>query len=463
MSNRYELLGVKALEPNRLTLTHNGVGSVNWNAMSSDFEVVFGEDRVCCIDSVLVEFLSPKIARLRRCDISFDVYTFKDSEMFDVFESLVLSLRSGEALRVEKSNFPALVRLSQELENEELLASLLGMLKTESLSLEEAILLLRCGIDLGTAFSDRFENLRDFVASHFYEIEKQLLDDLDLKTSQFLLSSPSLQLEDEDSLYDFVRSRSENDLSFASLFEFVHFDYLSVHSIEDFSSFVSYRCIENINLDIWGQICTRLILEAKPSGANPRVFIPPPIEYRETEFFYDVSKPLEGIFAHFTRECGGNIHDQGIVNITASDCPEDRCCPKNTVNGLGNANNQNNFGREFFCSENYPDSWICYDFKERRVLPTSYTVMSFWERPHAEHPQSWVIEVSNDATSWTEIDRRDNNDELNDYDAIANFEISGVSNESFRFFRFRQTGPNHYGNYYLTIARLEIFGTLFEP
>ena len=39
--------------------------------------------------------------------------------------SLVSSLRSGVALRVETSNFAALLRLSEELENPELLTSLL--------------------------------------------------------------------------------------------------------------------------------------------------------------------------------------------------------------------------------------------------------------------------------------------------------------------------------------------------
>ena len=75
---------------------------------------------------------------------------FTDSkilQMLSVFESLVSSMGSGDAL-LEKSNFPALLRLAQELENDELLSSLIGMIqpesfRVESLSLEEAILLLR--------------------------------------------------------------------------------------------------------------------------------------------------------------------------------------------------------------------------------------------------------------------------------------------------------------------------------
>ena len=88
--------------------------------------------------------------------------------------------------------------------------------------------------------------------------------------------------------------------------------------------------------------------------------------------------------------------------------------------------------------------------------------------PGGPHLKSWVIEVSNDGSSWTEIDRRENNNDLNDEYATANFKISKVPSESFRFFRLRQTGMNHYGLidgcdfYVVTLSSLEIFGTLFE-
>ena len=194
------MLRAKAVELNALTLTFKGMRPANCACSDSEFEFVFGKDRVCRVHVILAEFLSPRVARLRRCDISFDVYRFEDSEVFDVFESLVSSLVSGEAIRVEKSNFPVFLRLSLELENDRLLCLLLGMINIEFVSLQEAIPLLRMGLDLGTEFSDDFDKLRDFVAFHFHEIERQVLDDIDLETSRLLLSSPKLQIEDEDSL-----------------------------------------------------------------------------------------------------------------------------------------------------------------------------------------------------------------------------------------------------------------------
>ena len=245
------------------------MSSVNWESSDSDFEFVFGEDKVCRVHSVLAEFLSPKVAGIRKCDPLYSFCKVNDSALFNVFESLVSSLRSGKTLRVEQSNFPALLRLSQELKNDDLCSSLLKMINTESLCLKEAILLLRVGIDIGPPSSVRFGKLREFIASRFSELEDKTLDDLDLETSQVLLSSTSLQIADEDSVYDFVRSHSENDLGFASLFEFVCFDYLSVNRIEDFSSFVNEHLLENISSGIWRQICRRLIFEIKPDEKNP--------------------------------------------------------------------------------------------------------------------------------------------------------------------------------------------------
>ena len=435
----FDAVTANAFEPAELTLDRKGMNCVNWECDDAEFEFVGGDDKVCRVHSILAEFLSPKVARLRRCDISFAVYTFKNSELFNAFESLVSSLRSGAALRVEKSNFAVLFRLSQELENTELFISLLSMIKTKSLSLEEAILLFRTGIDLGTA---RSGNLRDFIASRFYEIEKEILDDLDLETTQVLLSSPSLKLEDEDSLYDFIRSRSENDLRFTSLFEFISFRYLSANRIEHFSSFVSENFPENINFGLWVRVCSRLIFETKPKR-NPRVF--------GIELPYNSSKPLDGIIAHLTRECGGNVHDNGIVNVTASSWTQDA----KSVADLETSSP--------YVSSDGKDTWICYDFKQRGVIPTRYLLKTYGSGH--DHLKSWVIEVSNDGASWTEIDRRNNDKAFNARFATRSFKISKVPCESFRFFRLRQSGRSHFlhDDYYsLTLIALEIFGTLCD-
>ena len=451
MKSTFDTVSTKALEPRELNLTCQGLSCVNWDRSDPDFEFVT-EEKVCRVHSVLAEFLSPKVAHIRRCDPLCCVYTFENSELFHVFETLASCLCTGRSITVDQSNFVALLLISQELENSELLCSLLGMIKTESLNFEESILLLRAGIELGTAFSGQIGNLVDFVASHFYEIGQTVLDSLDLETAQLLLSSSSLKIEDEDSLYDFVRARSEDDLKFTSLFEFVYFEYLSVDRIENFASFVSENLLENISSGIWIRICGRLIIENKLKNKNPRVSTPPGIE-----FPYNSSKPLEGVIAHLTRQYGGNVHDKGIVNVTAS-----------SVNGNSSSYLQKHavdLGTDsHWASNSETYAWLCYDFKERSVIPTSYSVRSISAGSGGCHLKSWVIEVSKDGkeNSWREIDRRDNNNELNASRVTVNFKISRVPNESFRFIRLKQTGPEHCGSTHAHLSSLEIFGTLYE-
>ena len=131
MESTFDILSTKPLAGTELTLTWKGLSCVNWECSDDSFEFVVGDHKTCRVHSVLAEFLSPMVARLRKCDPLCCVYQFKTAEMFEAFEALVSSLRTG-SFQVEKSTFLGLVRLSQELENGELLSSLIGMIKRES-------------------------------------------------------------------------------------------------------------------------------------------------------------------------------------------------------------------------------------------------------------------------------------------------------------------------------------------
>ena len=166
------------------------------------------------------------------------------------------------------------------------------------------------------------------------------------------------------------------------------------------------------------------------------------------------SDPLDGIIAHLTRKCGGNVHKERVVNVTASSCWDNSICePENAVDLKSNS--------EFF-SNNSPNSWICYDFKGRRVTPTSYSIRSIVLGPGGEHPKSWVLEVSNDGSegSWKAVDFRTDNNDLNDEHMTHNFSLGTPQSGAFRFVRLRLTGKNHGGSDDLNICALELFGAL---
>ena len=159
--------------------------------------------------------------------------------------------------------------------------------------------------------------------------------------------------------------------------------------------------------------------------------------------------PLDGIIAQLTRDCGGNVHEKGVVSVTASSCSL-RCKPEVAVDLRSDS---------YFASKHSPNSWICYDFGGRRVTPTSYSIRSCCGQFHLK---SWVLEVSNDNEAWEVVDSRENNEELNAPHVTRNFAISAPTSGAFRFVRLRQTGENHRGYDYLRICALELFGALYD-
>jgi hypothetical protein len=148
-------------------------------------------------------------------------------------------------------------------------------------------------------------------------------------------------------------------------------------------------------------------------------------------------------------KCGGNVHGRGAVEMTAS-----------SVYGTFSPRNAADLGTKYsyFFSENEPGQCICLDFKTIRIEPMHYTVRTWNGDPNNSHLKSWAVEGSDDGASWTEIDRRENNGDLNDKWAMKTFAVARSG--SFRRIRLRQTGPNHSSHNYLVLTAFDVFGAV---
>jgi hypothetical protein len=111
-----------------------------------------------------------------------------------------------------------------------------------------------------------------------------------------------------------------------------------------------------------------------------------------------------------------------------------------------------------FVSGASDDEWICWDFEDRRVIASDYTIRGWI--------LSWIVEGSIDGESWIELDRRQNADEMRRPPCTCSFSIANSRAKSkspeCRFFRLRQTGENGNGEHCLRLSRFELFGTLLE-
>lgn len=88
----------------------------------------------------------------------------------------------------------------------------------------------------------------------------------------------------------------------------------------------------------------------------------------------------------------GNINE--VLSITSLTVSNDRIPQYIT---LFNDNNK------YFYSLNEYNQWICFDFKEYKIIPTNYTIKSDYSTCNLK---SWFIEGSNDNMNWEILDEQ---------------------------------------------------------
>jgi hypothetical protein len=183
----------------------------------------------------------------------------------------------------------------------------------------------------------------------------------------------------------------------------------------------------------------------------------------------------DGIIAHLTRECGGNVHDRHVVDVTCGSF-EKETQGANPHSGAWNndptwaakkaADLETDSYFQSACrtkNEDNPhtrNNWICYNFKERRIVPTHYTIRTYHGAPGHEHLKSWLVETSADGETWREVAREEDNKQLNGSRFTGTFPVAGGG--ECRFIRLVNIGRNHFANDQLVISSWEIFGSLVE-
>jgi hypothetical protein len=136
-----------------------------------------------------------------------------------------------------------------------------------------------------------------------------------------------------------------------------------------------------------------LLLSVSPARANFRSAVPPPPPGPTVDTFpFRPSSPLDGTISHLTAKFGGNVHDRGVVHITANRAYDDHSsyAAKNVVD-LGTDS--------YFYSANGANQSICFDFKKMKITPTHYSIPTDGGGSNYHHLKSWVLECSKEGNS----------------------------------------------------------------
>ena len=156
---------------------------------------------------------------------------------------------------------------------------------------------------------------------------------------------------------------------------------------------------------------------------------------------------FNGIISHLKRECGGNVHEKGVVNIKASSNEYNQC---HQLVDYGTIS--------CWYTNSEPNSWVSFDFKEKKVSLSSYTLKSRTDFDYY-HPVEWEIEGSNDESSWVSLDSRNTREQCGK-GVVKNYSCNKGNHGFYRFIRMRQTGKNSGGRHSLLLCQIELFGKL---
>jgi hypothetical protein len=380
------------------------------------------------------------LCRLHQSDASADSYCVQTRDDNGLFEQF-LSLSRGATLTVDWSSLAFYLSLCDELEN----SDLIGQLRRHSHNptIDSIYGHYSCHKRVGDVAGDI-----EFLAAHFYELPDVILTSFDYADFLAILSHDAVRIRDEDSLFDVLCRLIERDISFVGLLEFVLFEFLTVDAILRFAA-EFLTIVPFLNAAIWSRIFARLVypVAAVPSADFCR-YCRLPLQYE----LHDAA-PLDGIIAGLTRKCSGNVHDKGIVQVSGSSA--------NTTPGYEAKNAVDLAENSSFISANLPNSWLCYGFKEMKVVPTHYAIRSRWDWGRGKsHPLSWVFEGSLDGQEWTELDCQKDNHSLDAQNVARAFPVK--RHMQAKMVRLRLTGPTSNGSGFLCLSSMEIFGQLIE-
>ena len=108
-------------------------------------------------------------------------------------------------------------------------------------------------------FKDESESMQEtvkYASTHFEEINKEEMKKLEPELLEEIIRNPSLRLNEEDSLIEFILELYKIDSKYSTLFEYVEFKNVKVDSLQ---KFIDLFDIELLNSQIWKRICQRLV------------------------------------------------------------------------------------------------------------------------------------------------------------------------------------------------------------
>lgn len=316
------------------------------------------------------------------------------------------------------------------------------------------------------------ENLIPFIQSPLMKgIDENILNDIidlyvesHIQKLDILKSNKLFSIQNEiREIFKILQEKEENEL-------LVYF-LLSL-KMENFNEEMLSYLINHIDDDIKSKEFSRLMFFIKqklfPLFQNYISQQMIDLNQVHIDCHYKKGEELNGIISYLIQEGGREILSNGVLTLTGGTDPLlNPYHPITNVTEYGDKINDYfyNFHSTLTPSEN--SNFIDFDFGERQVLITSYTIRSNKNNENGRyHPKSWKICGSNDKTSWEVLDHQLDCPELNGPYKQHHFICEHVKSK-YRYIRYVQedsfdsarTRTNF--KYIIYLTCIEFFGEIY--
>lgn len=394
------------------------------------------------------DLLSSNISRIHQVDPTFD--TIKINTQHKGHFSNILSLINFEPTNIPDNELPFIYEVLDQIGTESF--EIPQSKESLKITLDNAFELIQNHEKFPNLFSKQLESEIQFVSSHFFEVSENRKEEflnLKLTTIQKILSNDKLLLKDEDELIEFINYLNTKDSNkFLFLYETVLFSNVSSAKMKDFVSIFDFN---NMTYEIWNNLAGRLTNEIQlksqfePSKRYKKINKKP----KGIKFEYKSDKEFSGIVKYLKDKTSNQIENE--IKVTFSSNCESYGSPIDIFNYENKSKG--------FCSQNNPNSWICFDFIKQKIVLTDCQIKS-WDWTENWNPKSFTIEGSLDNNSWDVLDEQKNCPYLKDNLVVHRFTVSNQTSKEYRYIRFRQTDKNWVNNDYFSFKRIEFYGEL---
>ena len=400
-----------------------------------DFIFIVNNDKYQT-SKIVADLLSTHISQIHQIDPTFNQYQLSTQSKGN-FQT-ILDLVSFEEKEIKENEFPFIKEVLTKLKTENF------FLNTDAfdITIDNVIASISKHDSFPYFYKKNLNDEANFISSHFAEFDENQIKRilmLSSETIEWIINNKNLYLDSEDHLLHFINELYLQNKENAHLYEHVYFINVSLHMMKEFISIINF---DDLTHRTWISLSQRLLIETEIDESKRN--------YRNKfKIFYDVpflNNNLRGIFSYFREK--SNFDEEVQISISSKGSGDPKLLADIECTD------------DYFCTDNKPNSWICFEFKNHTIIPSNNSIRSNCICSSvANHLKNWAIEGSNDGQKWSKIDEQKDNSDLKSKNVVHTFPIK-KQDEPFKFIRIIQTGPNWINQYHLEFRSIEFYGKI---